>query len=80
MINKLLSDFLQNLQNLKNTKKEEKDCLIYFIIPAGAIRGKFKNYDDGNDVVTLSYSSFSSILLEVEMSIPTEIIQAWGKK
>lgn len=79
MINQSLFKFLNNLQKLQNDKIEEKKYPVCFVIPGGVVRGNFKNYDHDTEVVTISDSYISDIHLDIETTIQTAIIQAWGK-
>jgi len=52
---------------------------VCFIVPAGFIEGKFKNFDHKANLVTISISRFSGVNVSGTLLIPMEIIQGWGK-
>ena len=72
LINRSLHKFLEDM-----TKEEDKS--IYFIVPAGIIRGNFENYDSSNSAVTISNPSFSDLVTGTKLTILADAIQAWGK-
>jgi len=73
MANQPLFDFLQNV-------KKEKDMIVCFAIPSGIISGKFDNYDPSTQIITVLDSSFSNVLLDMEIHVHIDTIQAWGRK
>lgn len=73
----MLTQLNKSLFNLLNEIGDGEG--VCFIVPAGFIEGNFKHFDQKANLVTISITRFSGIIVSGTLSIPMEIIQAWGK-
>lgn len=73
----MLTQLNKSLFNLM--KEVEQGEGVCFIVPAGFVEGNFEHFDPKANLVTISITRFSGIDVNGTLSIPMEIIQAWGK-
>jgi hypothetical protein len=72
LINRSLHKFLEAMA-------KEKDKSVWFLVPAGKIRGTFESYDTPNNAVTITNPSLSDVAMGATLTILGDAIQAWGK-
>jgi hypothetical protein len=73
----MLTQLNKSLFNLM--RELEKGEGVCFIVPAGFVEGKFVQFDNKANLVTISITRFSGVDVNGMLLIPMEIIQAWGK-